>query len=65
MLEKMKGEPVALGALARILVVLGSKYGIALSDAEVLGLLVALEPIVSILTRRLVTPVAVAATKSS
>lgn len=58
LLDKMKGEPVALAAVARILVVLGSKYGIELSDTEVLGLLVALEPVVAILTRRLVTPVA-------
>lgn len=55
--DKLKNEPVAIAAVARIVAALAGKYGIALSDGEILALLVALEPIVMLLTRRLVSPV--------
>lgn len=53
----LKREPVALGVLARVLVMLAARYGFELSADEMLAVLVALEGVIGIVTRQRVSPV--------
>lgn len=57
MVDRLKNEPVALGVLARVVAVIGAKYGLELSVDELLLMLLALETLIGIVTRARVSPV--------